>query len=572
VAQTRLHGWSLRDIFISKIVMKSLAKKCEVGLFVLVFLVSLIPVLHIGFSVGKEWKGIVPEYVEDSLYYYARIENVAHGYPLIGNPYFIEHRDEIAPAFFISDWLASVPLLLHIPFVPSIIFNIVLWSELFALFLYYLFRKFGATPLASCVFSFVTYLQVFWLFVRPVAMQVVFPAYVLFLLTLFLWMTKVNSKKSFWFLFLSSLYAVYSYTYLLQIVVVTYGILFLYYLFTKRWLETKELVRLLLSLLVGSIPFIWFTFHQVHNPLYADTIHRIGFVLSHVPRMDFFFYGRWVVVSLLLWALSAKWIDTSSMFKATRNFFIITGLSLITAAGSNIITGRELELANHIGRFIIVWFSISFLTCCYLIFSNMGKESLNWSKKSFLGLLIILGFFGMMRNIPRAFPFFRMNTSATRGLQNYAGAIAWLNQNQTGSVVLASDSFSGYVPIMTSDYVLFHPSGGLQLVSDREMEDRYLVSRFFFGGVSRVGIERDLKLYGGAGKALKAREMKDDLDAMYDRYITAIKPHIGSWLAKFNVQFVVINVGNAEEEAVLKQVVTQEVYRDANLAIFKILP
>ena len=153
----------------------------------LVFLTSLIPVFHIKNTVGSEWKGIVPEYIEDSSYYYARVNDVVRGNLLVGNPYFMEHKDSISPAFFLSDWFASIPFILKMPFNFGVLFNIIFWSEVFVLTLYFLFRRFGVSEIQSSIFSFLTYLQVFWLFVRPVAMQVIFPGYALFLLSLFIW-------------------------------------------------------------------------------------------------------------------------------------------------------------------------------------------------------------------------------------------------------------------------------------------------------------------------------------------------------------------------------------------------
>ena len=191
----------------------------------LVLLICLVPIFHIGFTVGDNWKGIVPEYIEDSNYYYARINDVVRGYPFGGNPYFVEHKDSISPAFFISDWVASMPFLIGLPFNLGIIFNVIVWSEIFVFILYFLFKKFEVSEINSIVFSIVTWLQVFWLFVRPVVMQVIFPGYALFLLALFLWIENKSKKRTF-FLVLTSLYCIYIYTYLLQIVFFTFLIIF----------------------------------------------------------------------------------------------------------------------------------------------------------------------------------------------------------------------------------------------------------------------------------------------------------------------------------------------------------
>ncbi len=551
-------------------------KKIYLGLmFLAVFLVSLVPVFHIWSAVGASWKGIVPEYIEDSSYYYARINNVVRGHPFIGNPYFIEHAKSISPAFFVSDWLASAPFVLGIPFNISIVFNIIFWSEVFVFILYFLFKHFDCSDGESFIFSTLTYIQVFWLFVRPVAMQVVFPAYGLFLLTLFLWLKEKDNKKKILFVVLSSLYCVYIYTYLLQIVFFTFIIVFLQFLISKNWEALKKFIKILFIILAFSIPFLIISYIQISNPLYPETINRIGLLYTHIPRMEFYYYGRWVVAVIFLWFLSRKWIPSfkSEENNQIYNFILITGLGLLVASGSNIITGRELEISNHIGRFIIWWFGVTFFVYLSIFIKNYQSQisSLNLYKKICLFLIMLVCIGAMVRNIPRAFPFFKLNKANLVNIQNYGGPLNWLKENASQpSVVWADDRFSGYVPIYTKDYVLFHPSGVLQLVSDKELEDRYLVSKFLSGGLTRADIEREVGLYGGAGKALKGPYMQADFDYMYNRYQVDIKPNILKFLTDFKVQYIVIDLDNKTEMTKVKKFPVNEVYNDSHFVIYKL--
>ncbi len=179
----------------------------------------------------------------------------------------------------------------------------------------------------------------------------------------------------------------------------------------------------------------------------------------------------------------------------------------------------------------------------------------------------------MIRNIPRAFTFFRMDKQDSVRIQEYAGAIHWLKKNVSEpSVVMANDRISGYIPIMTQHYVLFHPSGALQMVSDIELEERYLVSRFPFEVVTKVTIERDVKLFGGAGKALKGKEMQQHFEYLDRLYQENISPHINFELKKYRVSFIVISLDKPFELEMIKKIRSQEVYKDSNLAIFEVLP
>ena len=65
-------------------------------------------------------------------YYFARIHEIADGKPFIGNPYFFEHKDEPSVAFFGADWVASVPVLVGLPFGLAMYLNLLFWLCIFS--------------------------------------------------------------------------------------------------------------------------------------------------------------------------------------------------------------------------------------------------------------------------------------------------------------------------------------------------------------------------------------------------------------------------------------------------------
>ncbi len=188
-------------------------------------------------------------------------------------------------------------------------------------------------------------------------------------------------------------------------------------------------------------------------------------------------------------------------------------------------------------------------------------------------MLILAGIFAMLRNIPRAFPFFRNSSSSMVAIQSYGSALDWLDRSiSKPSVIWSSTGFATFVPIKTKHYVLFHPSGALQVLSDKELEERYLVSEYLSGGATRAGIEKDIGLYGGAGKALKGPKMQEHFDSMYKHYINDIEPNIAAYLRLFDVRYVVVDNTDSFENTQVNKIKHREVYRDSNLAIFEILP
>ena len=68
---------------------------------------------------------------------------MGEGYFNLGNPYFYEHRFDPQLVLFSGSWIAAIPMLLGLPLIPALILNFSLWSVIFALLCYWLFREFN---------------------------------------------------------------------------------------------------------------------------------------------------------------------------------------------------------------------------------------------------------------------------------------------------------------------------------------------------------------------------------------------------------------------------------------------
>lgn len=124
---------------------------------------------------------------------------------------------------------------------------------------------------------------------------------------------------------------------------------------------------------------------------------------------------------------------------------------------------------------------------------------------------------------------------------------------------------------MTKDYVLFNPSGALQLVSDAELEDRYLVSRSIYGTVFYDQIVKDIGLYGGAGKILLAPKMTHHFDYMYSHYKKDIKPNIDIWVSLYNIKYVIFESGMGPNSDVLNKIKLKKLYSDNRFDVFEVV-
>src|SRR3989338_1297050 len=90
-----------------------------------IFLLSLIPLLPAALLGDVFGDVINPRYTDS--YYTPMVREVADGYPLLGNPFFFEHRESVTPAFILPFLVSSAPLLLGMPLPVTVVFNFILW-------------------------------------------------------------------------------------------------------------------------------------------------------------------------------------------------------------------------------------------------------------------------------------------------------------------------------------------------------------------------------------------------------------------------------------------------------------
>lgn len=502
---------------------------------------------------------IPPELIDDSIYYYSRLETVVHGHPFIGNPYFKKHADAMASAFFGADWVASVPLLLHIPLVMAAFISLVLSTAIFMLLSLWLLRRLGLTSYWQMTGAFALLLAAYWLLLRPVAMQVVFPAFLLFLIGYFLWLENPSSKKRIALLIVSSAVTFYLYTYLWQIVTIVIGLTHLLLLTPAR----KRYFSLVVAdLVIGALiaPIVWYTYVQLQNPDYWATVTRIGYIATHT-------FGSAGLINLGLVMLALLFLFSSSKSHLTGPkvlFFTLTGAALVIATFSNVLTGKDLETAVHIGRFVELW---AMLVMVYAVYAWSVHRHFPRPIAVALPVIICLVLVGNL------WPIYKNSDTSLAG-ERYAEILAYIRSLPSGTVVLADDALANYIPAATNAYVVFQPSGGLYLMPDQEVEDRYLVSRLFTG-LTEEQIKNDFRKYAGVGNAVHhykvhnreallcrtlhlpnckspvANALEERGDAYFDelneRY-TAFKSAASAALEKYDVSYVLIPDGTPKPD------------------------
>ncbi len=373
----------------------------------------------------------------------------------------------------------------------------------------------------------------------------------------------------------------YLYAYLWQIVVVTFGVTGFYLLWKKKLIHLKYLTLTFLGSLVLTLPIIISTVKQIGHQYYWETVMRIAMVETHIPTFFALYLVGVIGVFISLSIFSSRFIhvlEGDLGYKREKLFSILTGVSLAVVLLSNVITGKDMEISNHIDRFVSLWAVLALLLYIYRVFllppssTWLEYKALPLLKKAFITLLGFLSLLYAGNAVLTGFTLPKLLYLDTKPQQEYAAPLEWLQENTPKeSVVWNTGPLQYYIPYNTENFQLFNRFGGLHLMSSLEVEERYLVSRYF-EDLSVHDIENDFRLYGGAGNALHQHNTHNrkvmmceflNLDSLgiscgkketavsfkgeyyfedlHTRYTEEIQPHIQDFLKKYHVSYIVLD-------------------------------
>ena len=575
---------------------------------IIVAVVSVIlPIFNIISSDNFNWRDPWAITIHSGGYYMARLHEIKDGNIFLGNPYFIEHSQEMAPAFFVADWIAYLPALFGLSLSYSAVFNLFFWAIIFLLLSFYIFIKLGIEKNISALGGILVYLLGYNLIIDPVSMQTIYPFYLLVFLAFYLWLENTASGQKQLFLIFSLTACFYIYTYLWQIALTACFLFLIYFFLAKRKKELVILLKILAAVFFLSTPLFIYTYNQVTHPLYWETMRRIGLVNTHWPTAEAFYSGKWVLLSLALW-LWPKFLNknlaSSGRYGLLSTYFSLTGLSLFIVSLSNVITGKDLELAQHIVRFIKVWLGFSLIAFIYFIFENFSYFKLSkieFKKQIVAWILLAMVIFGAAGY--SAWPRLNEYSSQLESDKQIHSALAWLEKEEAKPVVVMADYKSEMnkdIPILTKHYVLFSAAGILHLLSDEEAEERYLLNGVI-NNISLNDIKNDYPLFAGNGNAVHpykthnrrvkickifylnmlnydcgrltdAVSFKGEsyFSGLYDQYRKEITPNIYQELKKFKVLYILIDKADIMNLGVLENRI-KEVYQNQKFIIYKVL-
>lgn len=451
----------------------------------IILVLTTIPVLNIVLVLGNSWQGISPTFTDEP-FYPARVQTIVKGYVTGGNPYFFEHRNDLPLVIFAGAWIYAIPQLAGLSYNTSQLVNFILWSLLFAVALYYLFRELRVSPWVAVFGTVCMYLQMYLHVMRAVNLQQVYPFYFLFYVALVL-LIREQSRKNIAFLAFTTGVMFYLNSYLWQAFVITLGVLFLYALIRRNWSLLKAS---LFSSFIGGViglPVPLYALWLSHSsPYFWESVGRLGLVNTHLPMAEIIYSGGWVGVTIsflaiLFWRGRALRHDKDFILLST--FLTISGLGLWIMQGSNIITGKLLETGEHIRIFILP--GLIFSTVCIASFLWERRKQLSKELRTFSVTIIVLlsavnvyytyYYFSslLVSNVDRTF---------WQTQQLYSKPFVWLQNAEKDSVVVWSNPHNDLtpnLPTLTRHFTLYTWAGTMELVSENEIRERFLISDYF---------------------------------------------------------------------------------------------
>ena len=164
------------------------------------------------------------------------------------------------------------------------------------------------------------------------------PVFIFFNWAMFNWLLRPNKKRSGVFLGTAIVGAFYLYSYLWQVVVITIVFVELYLLMARQWSRFFNLLKISSLALALAAPVILSTFKASLLTGYWENMQRVGFVATHLPPIEAYYYGRWLIVAGLIWTIFfVKQLKDKTV---TAWYFLIVSAAIFLALVSNVITGK----------------------------------------------------------------------------------------------------------------------------------------------------------------------------------------------------------------------------------------
>ncbi len=533
-------------------------------------ILPLIPVLmeHEGVHLTSSY------YLEG--FYVPLAKEVADGHPFVGNPFYFEHRNEIPVTFVLPYWIYAAPLVAGFPIAVASEINFTFWSIVFGIFVYLIMKKMGVSAVFASAGAVFAYIARYGDNIRPIFMEIANPMFLLFVAVFFLWWERSGSHRRDALLAFVVVCTTYGYTFSAQIVALFLLLVFICLLYMRDWTRVQHALLVGVYAFVLCIPYLMLTYAQLHHPYFKETMVRTGFGFTHVPSLQAALNLLHLIPLLLLVGCLWLWIYKNRKIECFTyiGLFLLLLVAIEIMSVLNVITGLDMETASHAWRFSQLWLVIATPVAAHYVYkAHADIFKVSFPKKLGIFLLVIIVGVTALHDIQfeaTIFNFSRARASI-QDLRSAMPTVQWLNEHEQNPVVVwtnpENQTLYSYLVDFTKHYMLSGSGGNLQIMSNDETEERYLVA-VSLSNQTRESIARHVWDYDGVGAALDTpntinRSVKmcralhlqifgfecgqivssDTLfathfDELYQRYTKQIEPNLHVELKKFHVSYI----------------------------------
>jgi len=573
--------------------------KWAVVMAVLAGLILALPQFYFRFH--ESYQGIDMPLTGAETFYQGRIQEVRDGYPSMGNVWFLEYKDRsyIQPALgeiITSDLGKIFGLDMNNTILLSrIVFPALIFLAIYA-FVYLLIKKKYVALLASAgilladnVFTrpFILNLLKWEIteyqalgYARPINPQISSLLFFAFLVFFWLFLQTDTSKIKKWtFGILSGLFwgmSFYVYFYTWSLILVFLGILGLFFLFKKEWLDLRKIFFVVAVALIVAGPYILNTFQSMQYLEYTESSQRLGLVDGRQP-LPINLVAATLIVFLIFFPRTLK---KAYLFGAT--LFV----SLLVVLNQQIITGKVL-IGDHYHWYYSKPLAFIFMTIIlfFLLEKIISSQIL---KKIIIGVIIaafiLNGFTTDAINYFYRLQNYSVDSDSIVGQQRYGPILDWLNANaQKDSVVLANSELSILISVYTPLNLALDPKWANQyLVPQRELLERLFLNYRLIGVSAQDATEVFFREKSWISMMIFSeyyRQTLGEWDQIPEEVILSLAKEyqvfsgypIEKLFQKFKIKYAVWDTTKQPEWALGQYPFLREVRRDNKIIIFQVI-
>lgn len=461
---------------------------------IVVALLFISPKITIISKIGiSNFQGVFPVLVDDEEYYLAIIKDFSEGHKRLGNAYLFEHKDDqqVFPALAHRIMAKFSNILgISVPFFSLI--SAFFLSFIGVLVFYILILELTKNKIISFFAPILFYFIFFRELSRPINQQLSF-----ILLVFGVWLVwkifimENNFKKT---VLYNSIFGVI-FGLLLHIFPFFWTSLIVFYSFSlaiKFFLkkETRSIFNNIIPFALFASPFvvvyvinIWRVSASV---FYAETMSRWGLLSIHWP-------GAFFNISYIFISFFVLWINRNNI---ANKRILLFGYSLLFGGvvlnWQNIITGKYLQFSSH-------YYQMTVFICFLVIVTSINFIKINFTNKKNIietGFTLAFSLFFVVVIINRQingtintiWP--KISKDKIVELQKMNDVFSWFNQytKKDSVIYVLGDNYETYLPIYTHNNLYSASYVGNFLISDNEIEDRWIRQNILTTNLEKIRI------------------------------------------------------------------------------------